>query len=44
MERQDPPDDDGASGTQEWFPWADHQPDGTLAVAWDRDDAAPDVG
>jgi hypothetical protein len=24
-----------------WFPWADHQPDGTLVVAWDQDDAAP---
>lgn len=23
-----------------WFPWADHKPDGTLAVAWDQDDAA----
>ncbi len=23
-----------------WFPWADHQPDGTLAVAWDQDTAA----
>jgi hypothetical protein len=21
-----------------WFPWADHQSDGTLAVAWDQDD------
>jgi hypothetical protein len=21
-----------------WFPWADHRPDGTLAVAWDQDD------
>jgi hypothetical protein len=20
-----------------WFPWSDHQPDGTLAVAWDQD-------
>ncbi|MDQ3871401.1 MAG: glycoside hydrolase, partial [Chloroflexota bacterium] len=20
-----------------WFPWADHRPDGTLAVAWDQD-------
>lgn len=20
-----------------WFPWADHKPDGTLAVAWDED-------
>jgi hypothetical protein len=24
-----------------WFPWAGHQPDGTLVVAWDQDDAAP---
>jgi hypothetical protein len=23
-----------------WFPWADHQPDGTLAVAWDQDTTA----
>jgi hypothetical protein len=23
-----------------WFPWADHQPDGTLVVAWDQDDTA----
>lgn len=27
---------DGAAGHQ-WFPWADHKPDGTLAVAWDED-------
>jgi len=31
--------DDGAAGAHEWFPWADHKPDGTLVVAWDRDDA-----
>lgn len=31
---------DGAAGAHEWFPWADHQPDGTLVVAWDRDDVA----
>ena len=23
-----------------WFPWADHKPDGTLAVAWDQDRTA----
>lgn len=29
-------------GIQEWFPWADFTPDGTLVVAWDRDvQAAP---
>jgi hypothetical protein len=27
---------DGAAGHQ-WFPWADHKSDGTLAVAWDED-------
>jgi hypothetical protein len=27
---------DGAAGHQ-WFPWVDHNPDGTLAVAWDED-------
>ena len=27
---------DGAAGSQ-WFPWADHGPDGALAVAWDED-------
>jgi hypothetical protein len=32
--------DDGASGAYDWFPWADHQPNGTLVVAWDRDDVA----
>ena len=31
--------DDGPAGAHEWFPWADHQPNGTLVVAWDRDDA-----
>jgi hypothetical protein len=35
-----PLSNDGASGAHEWFPWADHQPDGTLVVAWDRDDVA----
>jgi BNR/Asp-box repeat len=24
-----------------WFPWADHLPNGTLAVAWDQDNQAP---
>jgi hypothetical protein len=23
-----------------WYPWADHTPDGTLAVAWDQDNGA----
>lgn len=23
-----------------WFPWSDHKPDGTLAVAWDQDTTA----
>lgn len=36
--------DDGAEGTQEWFPWADQRADGTLAAAWDRDDFAPAIG
>jgi hypothetical protein len=27
---------DAAAGHQ-WFPWADHKSDGTLAVAWDED-------
>lgn len=30
----------GGVGKHEWFPWADHKSDGTLAVAWDRDTAA----
>ncbi len=25
------------SARHAWFPWADHKPDGTLAVAWDED-------
>jgi hypothetical protein len=25
-------------GAQQWFPWADHMPDGSLAIAWDQDD------
>ena len=28
---------DRAGGRPQWFPWADHRPDGTLAVAWDED-------
>ena len=28
--------DDG-EGAPQWFPWADHMPDGTLVVAWDED-------
>ncbi len=34
----DPAEIDG-SATSAWFPWADHAPDGTLAVAWDEDTA-----
>jgi hypothetical protein len=30
---------DGTTGNA-WFPWADHKPDGTLAVAWDQDNGA----
>lgn len=30
---------DGTPG-HAWFPWADHKPDGTLAVAYDHDDVA----
>jgi hypothetical protein len=30
--------DGGAA--QQWFPWADHNADGSLAIAWDEDDAA----
>ena len=30
---------DAAGGAPQWFPWADHAPDGTLAVAWDEDTA-----
>ncbi|MBA3738809.1 MAG: exo-alpha-sialidase [Actinobacteria bacterium] len=29
--------DDGG-GAQQWFPWADHKADGSLAIAWDQDD------
>ncbi len=32
--------DDGTIGTHEWFPWAGYKPDGTLVVAWDRDDGS----
>jgi hypothetical protein len=28
---------DGGGGRSQWFPWADHSPDGRLAVAWDED-------
>jgi hypothetical protein len=28
--------DDG-EGAQQWFPWIDHAPDGSLAIAWDED-------
>jgi hypothetical protein len=28
--------DDG-DGAQQWFPWADHRSDGSLAIAWDED-------
>jgi hypothetical protein len=31
---------DDAGGAPQWFPWADHGPDGSLAVAWDEDTAA----
>lgn len=31
---------DGA-GVHQWFPWADHMSDGSLAVAWDEDMQAP---
>jgi hypothetical protein len=27
------------NGAQQWFPWADHNADGSLAIAWDEDDA-----
>ena len=30
---------DGTTGNG-WYPWADHKPDGTLAVAWDQDHGA----
>lgn len=32
---------DDASGRHQWFPWADHASDGSLAIAWDEDDAPP---
>jgi len=35
---------DGATGAHEWFPWADHKPDGTLVAAWDRDDLPAATG
>ena len=31
--------DDGG-GAQQWFPWADHKADGSLAIAWDQDTTA----
>jgi hypothetical protein len=31
--------DDGG-GAQQWFAWADHQADGSLAIAWDEDESA----
>ena len=27
--------------THQWFPWADHLSDGSLAIAWDEDTTAP---
>jgi hypothetical protein len=30
---------DNGEGAQQWFPWADHKPNGTLAAAWDEDTA-----
>ena len=30
---------DGTTGNG-WYPWADHKPNGTLAVAWDQDNGA----
>jgi len=30
---------DGTTGNG-WYPWADHKPNGTLAVAWDQDHGA----
>jgi BNR/Asp-box repeat len=30
---------EGQPAGHAWFPWADHRPDGTLAAAWDQDDA-----
>jgi hypothetical protein len=29
-----------AAAGHEWFPWADHKPNGTLVVAWDKDTTA----
>ncbi|MDQ3974058.1 MAG: glycoside hydrolase [Actinomycetota bacterium] len=31
---------DRGDGAQQWIPWADHLPDGRLAVAWDEDTVA----
>jgi hypothetical protein len=30
---------DAAGGRHQWFPWADHLSDGSLAIAWDEDTA-----
>jgi hypothetical protein len=35
---------DAAGGRHQWFPWADYRPNGTLAIAWDEDLAAPGAG
>ena len=32
---------DAGGGRHQWFPWSDYRSDGTLAVAWDQDDAPP---
>jgi BNR/Asp-box repeat len=29
------------SPVHQWFPWAEHGPDGTLAIAWDEDNERP---
>jgi hypothetical protein len=31
---------DAGGGAQQWFAWADHRSDGSLAIAWDEDTAA----
>ena len=31
---------DAAGGKSQWFPWADHKANGTLAIAWDEDTVA----
>ncbi|HXF51203.1 MAG TPA: sialidase family protein [Dehalococcoidia bacterium] len=35
---------DDANGAHQWFPWADHKSDGSLALAWDEDDQPPGDG